>query len=711
MWFSAISFSHPLVLAGLAAAALPWIIHLILRTRPRTVLFPALVLLEPALRAGRRASRLRNLWLLLIRTLLVAVAAVLLSGPSCRREDSPLAFDGPITRAFVIDSSLSMSYAADGGILRDAALRRARELVQACRSAAAGSRFGLLFSDQTASEMDLTANIDELDALMTEYAAEANARPLGACIRAAADALRAATDSQPGLVVITDNAVHAWRDVEQGILGGINGVQVRIENVSPPNPSNLSIQSPADLDRNRRTGARTSLYVDMRAQGTAAECRVLALRGGDLLATSAAVALSPGGVRGVALTIPPLPAGPAGIRLVLEPDDRLSFDQSRHVALSVGAAPIVLIVSPGVAAGSEDVVVGSEDVATLIVENLLSPASLDEAQRWVDVSRVTATNLPSAIDERPALIVVISDADISPASSNALLEAVKAGAHLLLLPGSDDQPADWPHLREQLAAAQPRLVDTGFTRLRWEPSSPLADGDVGLEDITQCTIRRRLAVSGLRSGTVVHARYTDRSAALVSRKLGRGALWLLTTSPDPAWSELGTRAAGLITLLHRLLRAGQGPTTCAANFVVDEQSRRPFPALAGISMARISLADDPSWRPMWIPLEDGAPAQPWPTARPGLYTLAGSDGRTVAAYAVNWPAEESDLTPMARDQIAARLGVESVSVGDRARGIARQDRGWLRAGWAERLSPEQIVGGALLILFFLELSLANRKRE
>lgn len=702
MSFSAISFSHPLVLAGLAAAVLPWIIHLILRTRPRTVLFPALVLLEPALRAGRRASRLRNLWLLLIRTLLVILAVVLLSGPSCRRGDLPLAFDGPITRVFVIDSSLSMSYAVDGGALRDVALRRAAELVQACRSAAAGSRFGLLFSDQNVAEMDLTANVDALGALLTEYTPRLHAKPLGACIRAAADALRAATDSQPGLVVITDNAAHAWRDVERGILSGITGVQVRIENVSPPNLSNLSIQPPADLDRNRRTAARTSLHVRLRAQGAAAECRVLAFRGEDLLATSAAAALSPGSVLGAAITIPPLPVGPAGIRLVLEPDDRLSFDQSRHVALSVGVTPVALIVSPSGAAGNDD-------VATLIVENLLSPASLVEAQRRVAVNRVAATDLPGEFDERPALIVVIGDADISPASSRRLLEAVKAGSHLLLLPGSDGQPGDWPLLREQVTTAPLRLVDAGLTRLRWEASSPLADGDVGLEDMTRCTIRRRLAISGLRAGTVVHARYADRSAALVSRTLGRGALWLLTTSPDPAWSELGTRAAGLITLLHRLLRAGQGPTTCAANFVVDEQSRRPFPALAGLSMARVSRADDPSWRPAWIPLEDGAPAQPWPTPRPGLYTLAGSDGRTVAAYAVNWPDEESDLTPMTREHIAELLGVESVSIDDQANGNARPNRGLLQAGWAERFSSEQILGGVLLILFLLELSLANRK--
>ena len=66
-----LTFAFPALLGGALVAGLPWLIHLILRPRPQRVRFPAVTLLRPVLIAGRRASKLRNLWLLAIRTLAI----------------------------------------------------------------------------------------------------------------------------------------------------------------------------------------------------------------------------------------------------------------------------------------------------------------------------------------------------------------------------------------------------------------------------------------------------------------------------------------------------------------------------------------------------------------------------------------------------------------------------------------------------------------
>ena len=62
------SFLHPWMLAGLAAAAIPIILHLIARRQPPTVVFPAVRYLLDTTREHQHRLRFRNLLLLLVRT-------------------------------------------------------------------------------------------------------------------------------------------------------------------------------------------------------------------------------------------------------------------------------------------------------------------------------------------------------------------------------------------------------------------------------------------------------------------------------------------------------------------------------------------------------------------------------------------------------------------------------------------------------------------
>ena len=65
-----IGFLHPWALAGLAAAAIPILLHLLARREPPTVVFPAVRYLITTTREHQRRLKLQNLLLLLLRTLL-----------------------------------------------------------------------------------------------------------------------------------------------------------------------------------------------------------------------------------------------------------------------------------------------------------------------------------------------------------------------------------------------------------------------------------------------------------------------------------------------------------------------------------------------------------------------------------------------------------------------------------------------------------------
>jgi hypothetical protein len=73
---------HPAILFGLALVAVPVILHLLLRQKPKRIIFPALRLLEKRRKQNVRRFRLRHLWLLLLRMLAIGLLVFAIARPS-----------------------------------------------------------------------------------------------------------------------------------------------------------------------------------------------------------------------------------------------------------------------------------------------------------------------------------------------------------------------------------------------------------------------------------------------------------------------------------------------------------------------------------------------------------------------------------------------------------------------------------------------------
>src|SRR5262245_52074053 len=76
------SFLHPLLLAGLGLVAIPVILHMWLRPRPKRLPFPALRLLASRQKQNTRRLRLRHLWLLLLRMAVIACMVFAVTRPT-----------------------------------------------------------------------------------------------------------------------------------------------------------------------------------------------------------------------------------------------------------------------------------------------------------------------------------------------------------------------------------------------------------------------------------------------------------------------------------------------------------------------------------------------------------------------------------------------------------------------------------------------------
>src|ERR671929_1201904 len=111
-------FGAPSLLLGLAAAAIPWLVHLIGKRRATPVRFAAMQLL---LRSEKRVSarrRLRELLLLLARTAIAAALPLIFARPFTERAaDVPAASLESQSAVVLVDDSASMRRAHGGGTL------------------------------------------------------------------------------------------------------------------------------------------------------------------------------------------------------------------------------------------------------------------------------------------------------------------------------------------------------------------------------------------------------------------------------------------------------------------------------------------------------------------------------------------------------------------------------------------------------------------
>lgn len=107
-------FLYPLFLFGLAAAALPILIHLLNRRRLKRIRFPAVRFILLSQKRISRSYRLRHWLLLALRTFAVIVLALLLANPIFQTGAGLFAGGGPVTLVLLLDNSLSMRWSAEG---------------------------------------------------------------------------------------------------------------------------------------------------------------------------------------------------------------------------------------------------------------------------------------------------------------------------------------------------------------------------------------------------------------------------------------------------------------------------------------------------------------------------------------------------------------------------------------------------------------------
>lgn len=640
----------PGFLAGAALIGLPIALHL-LRRKPRdTVRFPSLRFLgESALRDTRRNRLLR--WLtLLLRCLAIALLCAAFARPFWGRTPSAT------QRALVIALDNSMS-------------QQARGRWEETQRWSLAQLEGLSSGDQAAllvMQPEPTWLVPMTDDLARVRAALAAARPgydktrYARPLRLVGDKLAKTAAGTKILAWAADEQRVGWRgtDLAEKLPPGI-GFRFMGAAIAPQRQA-------AIISVRQSATAEKALDVVVRQfQPATPDRRQLAVRAGDRVLTTQSVVLRPGDNK---LTVAcDWPAGAAGLRVSLEADD-LAADDFAWIATTATATNQVLL-----------------DVAP--AADFLTHAL--RATQKIPGAGFEPVTLPEHAWPRDATVILRSDASFSaPALARLDQFYDTGGAAWVFCDGSAAQK-EWlqrhgVRLTARLAADEPwHLRD-------WDAGHPALAAFAGqsLLPLLEVEFYRGFDLAGDALAPI--ANWPDGKMAIAELDSGGRRLLLAGFPLDRAATDWPAQPS-FVPFVH-----------CATRWLGTIKDTQTDWRIGDT----IPLPDSPGvWRALDAPVSEkdlAVTGSVRPTV-PGLYEFSGNGTKQI--FAVNTPAEESDLSPWPNpDQLAALESRESVPANVHFAAV-------LPGAWAAAENRQRLwwwllaVGGCALLA---ELALANR---
>jgi hypothetical protein len=677
------SFVFPLLLGGLILAGIPVLLHLIMRQKPKHLLFPAFRFLLQRHRTNQRKLRLRHLLLLALRLLLIAGICLALARPKIFSERLNLSSERPVAAVLLFDSSYSMQYVSGGKSRLDEANRRALELLDELPPE---SRVAILDTAQPGGEW-LTSVSQARDRIAELRLRPNNGPVTGRLMEAYRLLAEPDVDSIGGqdalprfLYVFSDRTQASW---DQGRVKDLEPfrdqlpvpVQAVFVDVGVENPSDLAL-SLVELPRQViPEGDPVILRVTVRATGGDYDAEIVCRIDEEKAADRKQVKLAAGQSQVIVFERKGLTAGPHQAEVTLATTDSLPFNNAVFATFEVrgGRRVLILVDEP------EDA-----DIWNLALNTYKAFSG--------EVRSVTEAQKLSPRDDLPRyqaiclLNVRKPDHDLW----EKLERYVANGGGLAIVPGGEeldpkaynDDDAAQQLLPGKLVKIVRAAAGGGAT---WEEPSyqhpvmaPIKEWSMSPEvDFQKLPPRasRYWEVEPAADGAAyVVVKYVDEKSrpALLERnfdrKKVRGRVLLFTTPLDrrhlegqDPWNDYPKRWFYLALVNKTLGYLAGDAEEASLNFQSGQTVLVPLPASSRKSTYTLKGPGLEAAQAVLTRPDNQAELSISQAAAPGNYVvLESDDGKRAASFSVNIPPEESQLSRVPAEQIENLFGAGAV---------------------------------------------------
>lgn len=684
-----LSFLAPLFLAGLAAVAIPLVVHLRRRTERREVPFPSLRFLRDQPVRTEQRRRLRNLGLLALRIGALALLAAAFARPFLAGDDEALAGTvGPREVVVLLDRSWSMSAPGrwDAGL---AAVGRTLD------GLGPRDRVSLvLFDDGADAPVRSTADHRRALRAAREAAPGDGGTRFAPALRLAGSLLQASSRPGQEVVLVSDFPPGAWSADDGARLPA--GVALRSEPVGEPPAHNVSVLEAGALPAAAGDGSGTRVRARLLLHGEEAVETEAVLVAAGRERSRRRVRLEPGLPTEVHFGPVAVAQGPLRVTVRVAPDD-VPADDAYHLVLN-----------------------GESRISVLVLEEAGGDEPSLYLRRALELSReppvgvtVSSARSPGAGLLRGHDVVVLNDRPLpGGVSGRALADFVEAGGGLLLAAGPGvEGPGDGPlSLPARTGAVREPRRDGTFRLGSVDRSHPVFEPfrEAGSGNLTAARFYRARELTPGDSARVL-ARFDDGAPALVEGRAGRGRILLWASTLNTFWTDLPVQPV-FLPLVNRavihLASLRSIPASYRVGDALDPATLGPDggggdgPDAGAVTTVRLPDGEE-------LAVEGGPDPTPLILDRAGFHRILTGEGEG-PTVAVNAPRDE-ELTPgLDPEELSAAVtardsaGAASARSGEAGEGtVAARDRERSQGLW------RFLLVGALLLLV-AETIVSNR---
>ena len=551
------AFLAPLFFLGLAALAVPVLVHLVQRERKTPVEFPSLMFLRRVPYQSVQRRRINNWLLFLLRSAAVLLIVIAFSRPffSQTPVQASVAMAGAREMVVLLDRSASMGYGDHWQRAKD----EAKRVIDGLR---AGDQATLVLFDRNAEEnIRATGDKTRLRAAVDAAELTAAASRYGPALRLAQSLLSRSTLGRKEAVVVSDMQRTGWERPEE----------IQFPEGTTFTPVSVAVADTANVSVTSVTFNRTRFANEERVVVTAAIANrgstpvdtpvVLEVDGLDV-ATSRAT-LTPAVTN--AVTFPAFTLAQAFVRgRVKAGTDALAADNVFHFVLSPARpTPVLVVVRDGAAAQESLFLTAALAVGT--------PPQFDA--QVIPASKLRADALSRA------RVVIVSDATMPGTLGPAMKDFVERGGGVFSVVGSRGGPLDGSSTLMPGTLADPKDAAGGraetlgvmdFSHVVFELFKTPKSGDFSSVRF----FRYRPITTA--AGDQVLARFADGTVAMAERKVGAGRVIAFGSTLDGDWNDLVLKPV-FVPLLHQVARylgqVEEQPAWQIAGQVIDVSQR------------------------------------------------------------------------------------------------------------------------------------------
>jgi hypothetical protein len=628
------SFLAPLFFAGLAALALPVLIHLVQKERKNVVQFPSLMFLKRVPYQSVRRRRIQNWALLAMRLAALILIIAAFARPFLRGTALVASNEGSRDVVILLDRSYSMGHG-------DQWQRAQRAAADAVNNLADGDRAALVMFS-TSAEVAVRPT-DERARLVSEIDAatpSAGATRYGPAFKVAGSLLAESNLPRREVIIISDFQRSGWTAADGLRLS--ESTAVTPVAVAAGDATNVSVTA-ATVQREVFSGQERVIVtggVINRSNAPIAGLNVsLEIDGRVVQSTSVSV-----DAKGAAsTTFAPVTITAENTRAAVRvADDALAADNAFHFVLTPPRPVDVTLVTRNTGGSA------------LYLTRALA---IGESPRFT----VTPRGIDALSDDvlGRTRVIVLDDINPPDATASRLKRFVENGGGLFVVIGPQ---ASWSGAAADLLPATPAsAVDRTrgpagtvggleYGHAVFEPFRAPRSGD-----FSAARFYGYRSVTAAKDAQVL-ARFDDGSPALVERQIGRGRVIAWTSTLDLYWNDLALKPV-FLPFVHQVVRHlsayRERPAASTVGQVIDlaEFADTPVGSSGARTTGRLVLAPSGTRQDL-----EGDQSRVLELLEQGFYEIREArPGSPTAVAASNVELIESDTTAIDPQEIAISL--------------------------------------------------------